>query len=150
MVELRKRKAPAEPAPPPPPRKKSNPVKSAVAKAKGAITGQQESATTNGGPSGKLAVGEKISLDGFGGEIELHDGEKTTLKQLIDNSKAGVVLFTYPKASTPGCRFFKISIFYFPFSHLESTRSAMFISASSNQRGGGAPEKLSVIRLAEV
>jgi hypothetical protein len=27
------------------------------------------------------------------------------LKKLVDESKAGVVLFTYPKASTPGCKF---------------------------------------------
>ncbi|KAH6652928.1 thioredoxin-like protein, partial [Truncatella angustata] len=31
------------------------------------------------------------------------DGKKTTLKELVDESKSGVVLFTYPKASTPGC-----------------------------------------------
>ncbi|EEU45188.1 uncharacterized protein NECHADRAFT_8856, partial [Fusarium vanettenii 77-13-4] len=48
-------------------------------------------------------VGDVVDLDGFGGEIETNDGEKTTLKALVDESKAGVVLFTYPKASTPGC-----------------------------------------------
>lgn len=35
--------------------------------------------------------------------METQDGEKTTLKKLVEGSKAGVVLFTYPKASTPGC-----------------------------------------------
>jgi len=54
---------------------------------------------------GKLEVGDVVDLDGFGGEIETNDGEKTTLKKLVDESKSGVVLFTYPKASTPGCRF---------------------------------------------
>ncbi|CAG7556039.1 unnamed protein product [Fusarium equiseti] len=52
---------------------------------------------------GKLEVGDVVDLDSFGGEIETNDGEKTTLKKLVDESKSGVVLFTYPKASTPGC-----------------------------------------------
>ncbi|RMX91290.1 hypothetical protein D0867_15023 [Hortaea werneckii] len=39
----------------------------------------------------------------FAAEIETHDGVKTSLPQLVKESKAGVVLFTYPKASTPGC-----------------------------------------------
>jgi peroxiredoxin Q/BCP len=52
---------------------------------------------------GKVAVGDIIDLESFGGEIETNDGTKTTLKALVDESKAGVVLFTYPKASTPGC-----------------------------------------------
>lgn len=53
--------------------------------------------------SKKVAVGDTITLEGFGGEIETNDGKKTTLKDLVDESDAGVVLFTYPKASTPGC-----------------------------------------------
>ncbi|GFP56957.1 hypothetical protein ACSS6W_004502 [Trichoderma asperelloides] len=53
--------------------------------------------------AGKVAVGDVIDLEGFGGEIQTNDGEKTTLKKLVDDSKSGVVLFTYPKASTPGC-----------------------------------------------
>ncbi|KEQ59983.1 alkyl hydroperoxide reductase/ thiol specific antioxidant/ Mal allergen, partial [Aureobasidium melanogenum CBS 110374] len=47
--------------------------------------------------------GDKIDFDGFGGEIETNDGRKVTLKALVDESKEGLVLFTYPKASTPGC-----------------------------------------------
>jgi peroxiredoxin Q/BCP len=54
--------------------------------------------------SSKPTVGEVIALEDFGGEIETNEGEKTTLKALVDASKAGVVLFTYPKASTPGCK----------------------------------------------
>ncbi|KAL7926122.1 thioredoxin-like protein [Trichoderma austrokoningii] len=53
--------------------------------------------------AGKVAVGDVIDLEGFGGEIQTNDGDKTTLKKLVDDSKSGVVLFTYPKASTPGC-----------------------------------------------
>ncbi|KAF2771200.1 AhpC-TSA-domain-containing protein [Teratosphaeria nubilosa] len=48
-------------------------------------------------------AGSTITLEGFGGEIETNEGEKTTLAKLVEASKAGVVLFTYPKASTPGC-----------------------------------------------
>lgn len=96
MVELRKRKAPAEAAPAPP-TKKSTPKPSAY---KG-----KQAATANGASSSNtVIVGNKIDLDGFGGEIETNDGEKTTLKKLVDESKGGVVLFTYPKASTPGCK----------------------------------------------
>ncbi|KAF4975524.1 hypothetical protein FZEAL_7710 [Fusarium zealandicum] len=51
----------------------------------------------------KVEVGDVVDLGDFGGEIETNDGDKTTLKKLVDESKAGVVLFTYPKASTPGC-----------------------------------------------
>ncbi|KAG5956039.1 hypothetical protein E4U57_002939 [Claviceps arundinis] len=51
----------------------------------------------------KVAVGDVIDLDGFGGEIEINDGKKTTLKELVEESGSGVVVFTYPKASTPGC-----------------------------------------------
>ncbi|KAM0178830.1 hypothetical protein ACHAPC_008298 [Botrytis cinerea] len=51
----------------------------------------------------KVVVGETIDLKGFGGEIETNEGEKTTLEKLVSESKSGVVLFTYPKASTPGC-----------------------------------------------
>lgn len=91
MVELRKRKE--APAAQPPAAKKSNSVKSSsLAKANGSAAS-----------GGKVAVGNVINLDDFGGEIETNDGEKTTLKKLVDDSKAGVVLFTYPKASTPGC-----------------------------------------------
>ncbi|KAK0720889.1 thioredoxin-like protein [Lasiosphaeris hirsuta] len=96
-VELRKRKAP--PAPPPePPAKKQTKV-SKVAKAKEAVSKVKEAP----GAGGKPEVGDLISLDGFGGEIETNDGTKTTLQALVEESKAGVVLFTYPKASTPGC-----------------------------------------------
>lgn len=54
-------------------------------------------------PSPFPEVGSTIDLATFGGEVETNDAEKTTLKDLVEASKAGVVLFTYPKASTPGC-----------------------------------------------
>lgn len=94
MVELRKRKE--APAAQPPAPKKANSVKSSTSsKANGSSTGPT-----------KVAAGDQITLDGFGGEVETNDGEKTTLKNLVEKSGNGVVLFTYPKASTPGCALF--------------------------------------------
>jgi len=110
MVELRKRKAPAEAAPAPPPKKSSNPVKKALDAAKDAVIGNSASSegATNG--SAKIAVGQTIALEGFGGELETHTGDKVTLSKVLEQSQAGVVIFTYPKANTPGCKF------NFPFS----------------------------------
>ena len=116
MVELRKRKTPP-PAPvrPAKTQKKAAP-KSKVEKVKEVIKENVEAltGTTNGEPAGEPAVpatgatqakaGETIVLPGFGGEIETHEGTKTSLAKLVEESKAGVVLFTYPKASTPGCK----------------------------------------------
>ncbi|KAI1439248.1 thioredoxin-like protein [Xylaria sp. CBS 124048] len=74
----------------------------AKATAKDAVA--KPAAKTNGSKKSAMpAVGDTISLQDFGGEVETNDGVKTTLKALVDESKAGVVLFTYPKASTPGC-----------------------------------------------
>jgi thioredoxin-dependent peroxiredoxin len=50
------------------------------------------------------SVGQSVNLDGFGGKVTRHDGVETTFKDLVDKSGAGVVVFTYPKASTPGCQ----------------------------------------------
>lgn len=101
MVELRKRKAAAEAAPPPPAKKSTNPIKKAIDTVKETVTGDSES-RTNG--SAKIALGQTIALDGFGGELETNSGDKVTLSKLLEQSEGGVVLFTYPKASTPGCK----------------------------------------------
>ncbi|KAI0144011.1 AhpC-TSA-domain-containing protein [Hypoxylon sp. NC0597] len=105
-VELRKRKAPA-PAPEPPAKKQSKASKVAT-KVKEAVKGKSaksaKPANANGSSKpAKPVVGDTIALDGFGGEVETNDGKKTTLKALVDESESGVVIFTYPKASTPGC-----------------------------------------------
>src|SRR5882724_6793670 len=103
--ELRKRKAPASEPAAAPPAKKKGPVAKVIAKVKEAVspkTSKKAKATNGAGTASRVTVGETITLEGFGGEIELHDGTKTTLKALVEESKAGVVLFTYPKASTPG------------------------------------------------
>lgn len=119
-VELRKRKeAPPAPAPPakkkaPAKGKKAESEKTVVEKVQDTVTEQAEAVKdavvgeTNGASaaasSGPPKVGDTIDIASFGGEIETNDGDKTTLAKLVEESKAGVVLFTYPKASTPGCK----------------------------------------------
>lgn len=120
---LRKRKAPVEPAPPPPSKKKSPAAKPAAkakavaavpeanvpeAKAKASKTNGAAAAAAPAKKATKVAVGDSITLASFGGEIETQDGEKTTLQKLVEKSEKGVVLFTYPRASTPGCMFTSI------------------------------------------
>ena len=120
-VELRKRKAHQEPAAAAPAPKKaaSKAKKAAPAKKeapaaadepkkeeKATETKKEEAAAAEAKPATKkVAKGDTITLDGFGGEIETNDGKKTTLKALVEESENGVVLFTYPKASTPGCTY---------------------------------------------
>lgn len=109
-VVLRKRKAPAEPAPALPSKKKTPAAKPAAAKpaAKATKTNGAAAAAADvasAQKATKVAAGDSITLDGFGGEIETQDGEKTTLQALVEKSEKGVVLFTYPRASTPGCMF---------------------------------------------
>lgn len=100
--ELRKRKTPVEyteePDEPVRPAKKRGPVAKAIAKIKEVVTPKAAS-------DANVEVGATVDLDSFGGEIETQEGVKVTLKQLVGESKAGVVLFTYPKASTPGCEY---------------------------------------------
>lgn len=103
MVELRKRKASTQPT---------------VTEKKGKRNEKEAPSVTKNRPAKKTSdtptsdslaaipnVGDTISLDGFGGEIETNDGSKTSLKELVAASTSGVVLFTYPRASTPGCKF---------------------------------------------
>jgi peroxiredoxin Q/BCP len=116
-VELRKRKE-APPAPVRPAKKKA-PAKGKKPETEKTVVEQvQEAAAetveavkeavvgkSNRSSAGAPEVGDTIDLSTFGGEIETNDGEKTTLTKLVAESKGGVVLFTYPKASTPGCEF---------------------------------------------
>ncbi|KAI9696949.1 MAG: hypothetical protein M1836_004910 [Candelina mexicana] len=99
-VELRKRKASAPEPAPPVKRKNSSAGPKANGKEKGEASVPVQSVS---GTSDMPTVGDVIDLNGFGGEIETNDGEKVTLQKLVSESKGGVVLFTYPKASTPGC-----------------------------------------------
>ncbi|SMQ55956.1 unnamed protein product [Zymoseptoria tritici ST99CH_3D7] len=114
MVELRKRPAPAAPAPEPKKRAPSKPrvpketskpaAKAEPTATKAAQEPEKKPSAAAAAKSGPAKVGDTITdLDSFGGDIVTNDGEKTTLAKLLAASKAGVVLFTYPKASTPGC-----------------------------------------------
>lgn len=102
MVELRKRREAPPSDGPQPPSKKPTPVTKSESKAQ---PSEAASPSANGtGMATTISVGDFIDLNGFGGDIETQDGEKTNLKKLVEDSKNGVVLFTYPKASTPGCK----------------------------------------------
>ncbi|KAJ4983599.1 disrupter of telomere silencing protein [Stagonosporopsis vannaccii] len=68
-----------------------------------ATNGASKPAAAAAATTGPPKVGDTVDLANFGGEVETHDGNKTTLAKLVEESKGGVVLFTYPKASTPGC-----------------------------------------------
>ncbi|PLN75564.1 putative disrupter of telomere silencing protein Dot5 [Aspergillus taichungensis] len=98
MVELRKRKAPAVT---PAPIKKSKKTEQPTTSQKQPIGKAETASSTISRTSPK--AGDVIVADSFGGEFETNEGVKTTLKSLIDTSKSGVVIFTYPRASTPGC-----------------------------------------------
>lgn len=122
-VELRKRKAPQPPPAPAPAAKKTGKV-GRPAKAKKpepAAKKEDDKKAVASAPapaaaavaSKKVAVGDVIDIDAFGGEIQTNDGETTTLKKLLEESGSGVVLFTYPKASTPGCKSFLSLCFVF-------------------------------------
>lgn len=111
VVELRKRKA--APTQPEPVSKKAATAKPAKttkttkedAKPKKAAEDVKSKSATSSAKVKVPQVGDVISLEGFGGELQTQDGASTNLKSLIESSKAGVVLFTYPRASTPGCKF---------------------------------------------
>ncbi|KAE8145591.1 AhpC-TSA-domain-containing protein [Aspergillus avenaceus] len=101
MVELRKRKAPTQPATSSVAGKRSKKCQQSLIAENPAA---QPKKTAPGLPSDNLtAAGDSLVLKGFGGEIETNDGVKTDLEKLVDESKSGVLLFTYPRASTPGC-----------------------------------------------
>jgi peroxiredoxin Q/BCP len=126
-VELRKRKE-APPAPVRPAKKatstkgkKAAAEKTVVEKVQDAVTetveavkdavmgeADGEAAKPAASKGGVPEAGDSIDLTSFGGEVETHDGNTTTLAKLVEESKAGVVLLTYPKASTPGCEQFPL------------------------------------------
>ncbi|CAK7200984.1 thioredoxin peroxidase dot5 [Sporothrix eucalyptigena] len=111
-MELRKRKAPE--APPAPVKKAAKSKAEKAEKPKAEKEKTEKPAPKKAAPAKKPKdtsappppfpeVGSTIDLEGFGGSVQTNDGTTTTLKELVEASKAGVVLFTYPKASTPGC-----------------------------------------------
>ncbi|KAL8857318.1 MAG: hypothetical protein Q9178_006084 [Gyalolechia marmorata] len=130
MVELRKRReAPSDASQPP--QKKSNPPTSAKPESE---SSKAATSSTDGAEKAKsLAVGDTIQLEGFGGEVETQDGEKTDLKKLVDESASGVVIFTYPKASTPGCTT-QACLFRDEFSPLTATGYSIFGLSSDSPK----------------
>lgn len=57
-------------------------------------------------PLSPASVGKSIpTLTTFGGPspLETHTGTKLTFADLLSQSTSGVIIFTYPRASTPGC-----------------------------------------------
>lgn len=99
MVELRKRKAPyKEPTISPPLKKRISSVPITVVPEESVVPAEGNSSRA------ELVAGDIINTNDFGGDISTHTGEKTMLKSLLENSQNGMVLFTYPKASTPGCK----------------------------------------------
>ncbi|KAL8660041.1 MAG: hypothetical protein Q9226_000119 [Calogaya cf. arnoldii] len=130
MVELRKRReAPSDASQPP--QKKSNASTSAKAESEPpkAATPSVHGAEKTKSP----VVGDTISLEGFGGEVESQDGAKTNLKALVEESKNGVVLFTYPRASTPGCTT-QACLFRDEFSPLTATGYSIFGLSSDSPK----------------
>ncbi|ODM22196.1 hypothetical protein SI65_03042 [Aspergillus cristatus] len=121
MVELRKRKASAQP----------NITETNKRGKKEEIptsdhqTGKTNDTTNADSLAGVPNVGDTIALDGFGGEIQTNDGTKTNLKELVATSKSGVVLFTYPRASTPGCTK-QACLFRDKYGHLTSTGLSIY------------------------
>ncbi|CDM28068.1 hypothetical protein DTO013E5_4004 [Penicillium roqueforti] len=125
MVELRKRKAPA-------------PLPVAEKKTKQAPKPKQEAAVpdndTEKSPGPKLPeVDDTIDIETFGGEFETNEAEKTTLKKLLEESKTGVVFFTYPKASTPGCTK-QACLFRDNYTHLTSTGLSIYGLSSDSPK----------------
>ncbi|ETN45678.1 uncharacterized protein HMPREF1541_09511 [Cyphellophora europaea CBS 101466] len=95
----------------------TNAVATTEATAAGTAGGATAASGTTTSTSTKLsrdAVGSKVNLAGFGGTVTTHEGREVTVQQLLqevaqspvggaDGRGKGLVLFTYPKASTPGC-----------------------------------------------
>lgn len=99
MVELRKRKALDQP---PVPEKKAK--KNVTTPKPSVDAGGKGKSASAAPPASIFKVGDTVALDDFGGQIETNDGKQVTLKDLVNSSESGVVLFTYPRASTPGCK----------------------------------------------
>jgi len=101
----------APPAPAPAPKKRATPTegKPSVAKkakttakaiadgAKSAAQKKKPAATATGG----LQEGDVIPGDLP--EVQTHDGKTITVAKLLEDANKGIIIFAYPKASTPGC-----------------------------------------------
>jgi len=92
-------------AAPAPKKRATNEKKDSVAKkAKTAIKEATIAAKSVGGkkePTAGLQEGEMLPADLP--EVQTHDGKTVTLAGLLAEAKKGIIIFAYPKASTPGC-----------------------------------------------
>ncbi|OPB37375.1 hypothetical protein A0O28_0042870 [Trichoderma guizhouense] len=86
----------AETNPPPEVPKPSREQKAKVVKKPRAKKGKE---TSNDSTASPISVGSKIPwTNSFGGAIYLHDGTKTSLKQLVEKSHNGLIVYAYPKS----------------------------------------------------
>ncbi|WEW57945.1 thioredoxin peroxidase dot5 [Emydomyces testavorans] len=124
-MELRKRKAPAEPKGVPVARKKVD-TKASARKVKASKNQSKETKKSAPSSSAEIpTVGTTLDLDQYQDEVHLQDGTSSSLKALVESSKNGVVLFTYPKASTPGCTR-QACLFRDGYDHLSSTGLSIY------------------------
>ncbi|OAX79245.1 hypothetical protein ACJ72_06440 [Emergomyces africanus] len=136
MVELRKRKAPAEAPKPIEAKAKTKKTKrgtkpdiaaavATVPASKKEAANTATAATTPSSQGKPPKTGDTIELEKLGTDITTHDGTPTTLKSLVEQSTSGVVLFTYPRASTPGCTT-QVCLFRDRYDKLTSTGLSIF------------------------
>lgn len=108
MVDLRKRKAPNAPAPAAKKAKKEQ-TSSSDKKARDdehkakKVSSTAKAVETSSSASKLLKVGSDIPSATLALQITTQDGTSTTLSALLSSSDTGIIIFTYPKASTPGC-----------------------------------------------
>ncbi|KAK4075929.1 hypothetical protein Trihar35433_2489 [Trichoderma harzianum] len=82
--------------PPPKVPKPSQEKKAKVVKKPRAKKGKE---TSNDSTTSSISIGSKIPwTNSFGGAIYLYDGTKTSLKQLVEKSHNGLIVYAYPKS----------------------------------------------------
>lgn len=109
-VELRKRSAP-EPAPPAAKRGKVDKSKKPTSKPKVQSPAPPEPPAdpSSEEKSAKKSTNPQLSASSIGQKftsstpLTTHKSDQTTISDLLAKSDKGIVIFTYPRASTPGC-----------------------------------------------
>lgn len=90
-----------ETKPPPKVPKPSREQKAKVVKKPRSNKGKETSDDSTTSP---ICVGSKIPwTNDFGGKIYLHDGTKTSLKELVEKSHNGLIVYAYPKRRDDEC-----------------------------------------------
>ena len=70
--------------------------------APGASTSPAPTADTATLPLSAASVGKQLPLSTLDGQVETHTGTSVSFSSLLSASQ-GLIIFTYPRASTPGC-----------------------------------------------